>query len=126
MTLKNAPLILDHSDQQVVLQAILRVCKMRGWFAHAVHVRSNHVHIVVTGKNKPEKMMVDFKAYATRAIKSSGDKRTIMQRYWTRHGSTRYLWTEESLDAAVKYVRNGQGNTMTFGATKTDQSPERK
>lgn len=70
--------------------------------------------------------MVDFKAYATRAIRSSADEQTIMQRYWTRHGSTRYLWTEESLDAAVKYVRYGQGNIMTFGATKTDQSPERK
>lgn len=39
--LRNAPLILDRGDQHIVLQAILRVCETRGWFAHAVHVRSN-------------------------------------------------------------------------------------
>ena len=122
-TLKNTPSILGQSQRQVVLEAILQVCRFRGWFAHVVHVRSNHVHIVVSGKKKPEKMMVDFKAHATRAIKRDHNKRTIIKKYWTRHGSTKYLWTKESLVSAIGYVKNEQGQMMKFGSTNINRAP---
>jgi REP element-mobilizing transposase RayT len=97
-----------------VLQAILEVCEFRGWLAHAAHVRSNHIHIVVSGREKPEKMMRDFKIYATRAIKKDGDK-ILAEKYWTLDGSTKYIWTKENLCAAIEYVKNGQGKIMAFG-----------
>lgn len=31
---------------------------------------------------------------------------------WSRHGSTRYLWKDESLEAACRYVREGQGGEL--------------
>ena len=34
------------------------------------------------------------------------------ERFWTDHGSTRYLWNEMSLKAAVEYVLKGQGSKM--------------
>ena len=115
-SLKNPAVILDSYQREAVLKAILEVCKFRDWTAHAVHVRSNHVHVVVSGDNKPYKMMIDFKAYATRAIKKLNTAENKICKYWTQHGSTKYLWTKEYLDSAIKYVKYGQGKTMSLGA----------
>ena len=123
-SLKNEPLILGERQREKVLSAIIHVCRFRGWYAHAVHVRSNHIHIVVSGEERPEKMMVDFKAYATRALRKHASGQSSVKKYWTRHGSTRYLWTEQSLASAVKYVENEQGRKMTF-ATMGRRSHER-
>ena len=48
-------------------------CGMRdrpaeGWTLDAVHVRSNHVHIVVTAPGPPERVMNDFKTAASRRL----------------------------------------------------------
>jgi len=59
------PWILGAETKVRTLEAILGVCKHRGWIAHAVHVRRTHVHAVVSGDLPPEKMLADFKAYAT-------------------------------------------------------------
>jgi REP element-mobilizing transposase RayT len=115
-SLKHPPIKLTAFCRKIVLQAILEVCEFRGWFAHSAHVRSNHVHIVVSGREKPEKMMRDFKIYATRAIKKDG--KISVEKYWTRHGSTKYIWTKESLRSSIEYVKNGQGNIMALGATE--------
>jgi hypothetical protein len=56
-------------------------------------------------------MLSDFKAYATRSLRCA----PIIpgrRRYWTDHGSTRYLWNEMSLNAAIEYTLNGQGARM--------------
>jgi len=112
--LKNPPVILDENIREIVLKAVLQVCCYRGWIAYAVHVRSNHVHIVVGGCTKPEKMMTDFKAYATRAIKGSDDNQKFIRKYWSRHGSTKYIWTKENLASAIDYVKNRQGKIMSL------------
>lgn len=106
-----APWVLDEEARLLTLQAILGVCGHRQWIAYGVHVRTNHVHAVVGGDAAPERMLSDFKAYATRAfrLESVVNRR---RRYWTDHGSTRYLWNEASCKAAVKYVLNGQGVKM--------------
>jgi len=116
--LKNPSFMLGSRQQEKVLEAILQVCRFRSWFAHAVHVRANHVHIVVSGREKPEQMMVDFKAYSTRAIKRHHNEQTKTKKYWTRHGSTKYIWTKERLASAIRYVKNEQGKMMAFGLTE--------
>jgi hypothetical protein len=50
-----------------------------------------------------------WKARVTVALKPDHPLRT---RFWTKHGSTRYLWTRISLDAAIDYVINQQGAPM--------------
>lgn len=117
INLKNQPVTLGRNQRCIVLESILKVCKFKSWFAHAVHVRSNHVHIVVSGEKQPEKMMVSFKTYATRALRNSDNRPKSVIKYWTRHGSTKYLWTKKSLAAAIIYVKNEQGKMMAFGAT---------
>jgi hypothetical protein len=55
--------------------------------------------------------MNDFKAYSTRALNRSGlDKRDAKR--WTRHGSTRRLWRERDVEAAIRYVIDEQGEPM--------------
>ncbi len=112
--LKNPPIILDKTGRDIVLKTILEVCCYRGWITYAVHVRSNHIHVVVGGEEKPEKMMTDFKAYATRAIKGVNGNSSLIKKYWSRHGSTKYIWTKENLACAIDYVKNRQGKIMSL------------
>ena len=116
--LKNPSFMLGSRQREEVLEAILQVCRFRGWFAHAVHVRANHVHIVVASLAKPEKMMVDFNTYATRAIKRRHNEPMKAKKYWTRHGSTKYIWTKERLASTIRYVKNEQGKMMAFGSSE--------
>ena len=116
--LNGAPCVLDPELRLLTLRAILTVCAHRKWTAHAVHVRTNHVHTVISGPVKPERMLSDFKAYATRAFRST-DREVPLRRYWAKHGSTRYLWQEASLNAAVEYVLNGKGAKMACYPVET-------
>jgi len=118
--LQNDVVSLNEQQRELTLQSILEVCNTRGWFAHIVHVLSDHVHAVVSARIEPEKIMTDFKRYATRALKEAGYNK--VQKYWTRHGSTRYIWANEKLNAVVTYVKVKQGRVMSLGCTK--QSPE--
>ncbi|MCK4914265.1 MAG: transposase [Planctomycetes bacterium] len=126
--LKNRPVKLGKDQRRISLESILDVCRFENWHAHAVHVRSNHIHIVVSGNQKPEEMMLKFKRYATRALRLVG-KESAIKKYWTKHGSTKYIWDAEKLALAVNYVKNRQGRMMEFGKTEGDlerQRPECK
>src|SRR5450755_2746009 len=63
-----APYHLDQIRRDAVLEAIQEVCVHRGWSLLAAHVRSNHVHTVVEAEVSPERVMGDFKAYASRRL----------------------------------------------------------
>jgi len=80
----------------------------RQWHLHEVNVRTNHIHLVVTAADiKPERVMSDMKAKATRVLRKM-KAITEDQKPWTEHGSTIYLFTQEELDNARLYVRDGQ------------------
>jgi hypothetical protein len=84
----------------------------RRWILHAVKVRTNHVHIVVSiGTKNPQLALGAFKANGTRQMKQDG----CWQREhspWVDKGSCRYLWNERSFDRAIDYVLNGQGDEL--------------
>ena len=94
--------------RECVSTAIAAGCAHRGWALHAQNVRTNHVHLVVSGNEAPERIMTSLKAYATRDLVRANLVRP-RARVWTRHGSTRYVWDEEALGVVVEYVLNGQG-----------------
>ena len=60
---------------------------------------------------KPERMMDSFKAYSTKALRAA-NLIGMDVKPWSRHGSTRYLWTEKHVDLAVDCVMNGQGGDL--------------
>ena len=112
-SLKHKPVVLGPAERAAVENAIREVCKVRGYALIAINVRTNHVHIVVSNSGVPERMMDSFKAYATRAFRMAG-LATADQSIWSRHCSTRYLWAEEQMEAAVDYVINGRGELGKF------------
>jgi len=106
-----APYLLDGDRRTVVLQSLQEVCLYRDWKLLAAHIRTTHVHVVVEGEVQPEKILSNFKSYASRYLTRSGLDSSDRKR-WARHGSTRWLWNEESVSAAVRYVVHGQGEAM--------------
>jgi len=109
--MRQDPYLLDEPQRAVVLRTIREVTAHRGWKLWAAHVRSNHVHVVVTADCRPEKVMTDLKAWASRRLREAFAESADRDR-WTQHGSTRYLNTEEALAAAIAYVVDEQGETM--------------
>lgn len=105
------PYELDAERRDIVLRAIREVCSYRSWELSAAHVRSNHVHVVVSGETPPEKALNDFKSYAGRALNRAGLD-SPDQRRWARHGSTVYLFESDRAEDAVGYVVYTQGAPM--------------
>ena len=105
------PYVLDAASRKIVLEAIQEVCRRRSWRLIAAHVRTNHVHAVVEADRRPEAVMHDFKAYASRLLNACRKEPPETKR-WTRHGSTRYLWKDEEVAKAVAYVLEQQGEPM--------------
>ena len=110
--LKSEPVILDSEQRQSVDHAIREVCDVRRWFLHALNVRTNHVHLVVSiGAIKPGRALNAFKAYATRRMRHDGNWRKLHSP-WAGKGSQRYVWNERSLALAIDYVLNGQADDL--------------
>lgn len=103
--------LLDAFGRKLVLASLQVVCSCRGWTLLAAHVRTNHLHIVTIANCPPEQVMTTMKAYSSRALNRSGLDGPDRRR-WARHGSTRYLWTEEAVHRAIQYVVHQQGEPM--------------
>ena len=105
------PYRMDESRRAVVLAAIREHAGFRGWHVLAAHIRTTHVHLVVSGEVPPEQMMTAFKAYASRALTVAGlgDRD---ERRWARHGSTRWLNTSDTVQRAIRYTVDEQGEPM--------------
>jgi len=105
--------LLDQPRRQVVLATIIEVAAYRKWRLWAVHVRTNHVHVVVTANTKPEKVMNDFKIWCSRRLRETFNESADRDR-WTQHGSTRYLFEEDKIIEKIDYVLNEQGEPMEW------------
>ena len=109
--LKQAPVALDETRRIAVDQAMREVCKHRNWGLRAINVRTNHIHAVVSAPCKPEKVLNDFKAYATRGMRKAGVWQSDLTP-WAEKGSRRYLWTPRQVERACDYVLNHQGDNL--------------
>ncbi len=97
-------LILTKEQRRLVESIIYRHCELRDWELLEVNCRRSHVHILVrVNEVSPERVMREFKAYATRALRGCGVGKD--RKIWTRGGSTRYIDSHESLCAARNYIR---------------------
>jgi REP element-mobilizing transposase RayT len=104
--LKTEPVVLDVQQRAIVDRTIREHCEIRGWQLHAVNVRGNHVHVVVTADREPEEVMNQFKAWCSRRLNEA--KGVVGKRWWTKHGSTKWINDEGYLHNAVHYVEEGQ------------------
>jgi hypothetical protein len=58
---------------------------------------------VLEAEVRPEKVMKDFKSYASRGLNRLGRDGSDRKR-WARHGSTRWLWKDREVQDAIRYV----------------------
>ncbi len=109
--LRHKPNRLDETARRLVESAIIEHAEHKAWRIRALHVRTNHVHVVVCCPCEPEKPLREFKAWATRRLRAE-DQVDENTRVWTRHGSTRYLFDETGVHGAIRYVNEEQGKSL--------------
>ncbi len=116
--------VMNATHRAVVETAIREVSEHRNWTLHGLNVRTNHVHVVVSAPEAPERVMNDFKAYATRRMREA-ELIKADQRVWSRHGSTRYLWKPEDVAGACEYVALHQGEDLPQTPPQAHAHPSR-
>ena len=104
-------MVFSEEQRRAVASAISEVCDYRAWRLHALNVRSNHVHVVVTSEAPVLDVLTAFKAYGTRKLRSLGLV-GASEKVWARHGSTRFLRDEQDVIDAVSYVLDYQGEDI--------------
>jgi len=109
---RHTSVLLNPARRKIVEEAIRDVCNHRDWTRHAMNVRRNHVHVVVSAEESPERVMNTLKSWLTRRMVEAGAL-PAKTKAWTRHGSTRYLWNAEQVANACRYVVEGQGQDLT-------------
>jgi len=106
--LKGDPAYLFAARRRSVKQAIRETCHRRGWYLHAVNIRTNHAHsVVAAAAKKPSFVLHALKANATRQMREDGN--------WAFEYSPwvdKVLWNELHIARAVEYVLYGQGDDL--------------
>ncbi len=113
--LAEAAVLLTNEQRGVVTQTIRDHCRIRRWQLHAVNVRTNHVHVVVSADRAPEEVMNQLKAWCSRRLSDQAGlsgpvaRRAGRRRWWTEHGSTKWITEDDYLQNAIAYVLERQG-----------------
>lgn len=108
------PLFLDENQRIMVNDTVALHCRIRGWYLHAVNCRSNHCHTVITASTHDgEEVRDQLKSWCKRKLKdeqrSKGiDETDVREKWWTGKGSVKYLFDDESLEAAIRYTLEAQ------------------
>ncbi|MCA8910910.1 MAG: transposase [Planctomycetes bacterium] len=108
--LKHPSATLNARQRGIVRRNIESYCDYKKWFVSAVNVRTNHFHVVVAAVEKPEKMLNGIKAAVTRKLREADE--FVGRPVWAVRGSKRRLYTRKSLDLAIDYVVNRQGDPL--------------
>jgi REP element-mobilizing transposase RayT len=103
--------VLRGEERILVNRTLVEVCRHRAWALLAAHVRTNHVHVVMTATGQPARLLGDLKAWSTRRV-IEARHRPPGARLWVRGGSVRQLWTQKAVDEACFYVVHEQGDVL--------------
>ncbi len=101
--MKQPPRLLIEAERRVVYESIEELCNRKSYPLHAANVRTNHAHIVLSAQKKPERVIVEIKANATKWLREAG-LASPRERIWSRGKSRRYLWKPRNVIAAVNCV----------------------
>ena len=126
--LEGEPVTLDASQRKSIDVALRETCTIRHWHLHAVNVRANHVHSVVSiGLIKPERALSAFKANATRQMRQD---RCWRHDYspWAEKGSTDTFgmsaaWPAQSTMCFMGRAMNCRTLTMSEAPVVTRSLP---
>jgi len=103
---------LTPAQREIVEATIRDHCGIRKWPLLALNIRTNHIHLIVTADVTPEIVMSQLKAWCSRRLSEHagliGRSRNGQRRWWTEHGSTKYINDETYLQNAIQYVNERQ------------------
>jgi len=106
--------VLTEEQRALVEQTVRDHCRIRGWLLHAVNVRTNHVHVLVTADRDPQEVMNQFKAWCSRQLSDAlGLVGTVAKKAGRRHwftegGNKELIDSEDYLSNAIQYVLERQ------------------
>ena len=109
--MRSEPLFITPSMRAIIEREIRRSCDYGEWVLHALNVRTNHVHLVVSAEPPAVAVMREMKVYSTRALRTAGLV-SPSQPVWAEHGSTKNAWNEADVDRCVSYTRDSQGDDL--------------
>jgi REP element-mobilizing transposase RayT len=104
--MRGEPVVLDDDQREIVTRTVRDHCAHRGWALHAANARTNHVHVVVTATVPPERVLEQLKAWCSRRLNAATTDPPA--KWWTYHGSTKYVWDDQYLNEAIGYVLERQ------------------
>ena len=115
------PAFLSEQQRTIVDTVVAEHCQVRSWHLHAVNCRSNHCHVVVTATGYDGELVRDqFKAWGKRRLKDHQRRIAVdepeREHWWTRKGSVRCIFDDDSLRAAIEYTLDAQD----VGGSKMD------
>jgi REP element-mobilizing transposase RayT len=114
VSMTQPPFVLsDAAPRDLVRDAIVALCREKGWRLWAVHVRTNHVHVVVSADRDPGRLMSDLRRERQKALNQAGFDDAKRTR-WTRRGSTIHLFDQPPADGKIDYTLNRQGARMSW------------
>jgi REP element-mobilizing transposase RayT len=114
--LAESAVLLNPEQRDLVAKTLHEHCRIRGWTLHAVNVRTNHVHVVVTCDCAGQKARDEFKSWASRRLSDLAGltapvaRKAGRRRWWTEGGGARSIDDERYLANAIEYVIEGQGS----------------
>ena len=102
--MREPPVLLGDAMRKVVAETIHAAALHHCWSIHALNVRSNHVHIVISAPDQDAGyVMRILKGRSSLALSAIEPRRRM---WWTRQGSKKRVYSDASLEAAVRYVAN--------------------
>jgi REP element-mobilizing transposase RayT len=109
--LKFPPFAIDAHARRVLRLALVDACAFRKWPLMCWNIRREHVHVVVGAATSSDKTLQVLKARTTRTLREA--KLVDVNRpVWTEGGSRRELYLAGDVDAAIRYVVQGQGEDL--------------
>ena len=95
--------LLDEKMRETVLQSIMQTCRCLNWKIFAIHVRTNHAHLVIQSHISKEETTKKLKQYATKDLKKYHLPLQQRNKFWSRHASMKNIWAPETLFPALYY-----------------------
>lgn len=103
------PIKLLTPDDRVVCEAAIdEICVFRGWKRWARSARSNHVHVLVSAKDKkPELVRDQIKSKCTMEIRKANSD-FVDRPIWTALGDIEFIDTEDEINECQIYINEAQ------------------
>ena len=102
--------VLTVAQREIVEQTIRVHCRIRKWPLHAVNVRTNHIHVVVTADCDANEVMNQLKAWCSRKLSDAAGLENAVavkagrRRWFTEGGDQELIEDEAYLQNAIQYV----------------------